>query len=205
MPLSALHVTLLSDRHTLDDVLLPPKRPVSLYTPCPAPPRPTTVTLCPPVMAAFVNTALHNDTPSIVNAASKLPTPSNEVAARDRTRQTPVGVLAVTPLLDIHSVDTAWLPPSRSIAVYCMIPDPEPTTVTLCDPVVASFDRVGELNPGPSVVINDVKLPTRVTAVTLLRTAADNPAATRNCSPLVETHSVDIDPVPPIRILPVTV
>lgn len=131
IPPAALHTTLLSERQPVDTTELPPTRPRSLNEPSPDPPRPTTVTLCEPVIAAFVTTTPLNDTPSTVIVAVKLLTITVVVVDTKRPVRTPDRALAVILLLDTHCDEVTALPPSRSSTEYRADPAPEPTTVTL--------------------------------------------------------------------------
>jgi hypothetical protein len=84
------------------------------------------------------------------------------------------------------------------------MPAPEPTTVTLVAAVVAMLAGVDELTNGPSIVIVDVKLPTRTVAVRAQRNESDTAEAERRRRPVVEVHTVAIADEPAMRVRTVT-
>lgn len=159
MPTPVLHSTLLSDRHVVDAPPLPPRRRLALYAQWPAPPWPTTVTLIDPVMATFVFAALLDCVPSYVTPDVKLPTNVDVVDVCTRADNMPDELFTTKLLLDRQIVDAPRLPPTRPVTLYCQWPDPEPTTVTLVAPVVATFDGDELLTEAPSTVIAVNKLP----------------------------------------------
>lgn len=151
------------------------------------------------MIATFVTVTLLTETPSNVTLADKLPTIIVIVAPTHRVRSTPDAVLSVTLLLDTHCVAAELLTSSCNAELCSQTPAPDPTTVTLNDPVVATFDRRVELNDGPSIVNEAVKLPSCIMTVAMFRNGADTEAAGRNRRPLVDTQSVIAAPVPPTR------
>lgn len=104
----------LVDTHDVDPKPLPPIRPPMLYSHSPLPTIPTTVTLCDPVHAAFVNTTLLNDKPSCDIAAPTLPENPVTVVANDRAVRTPAPGFIVMLDDDTHAVASVALPPNRA-------------------------------------------------------------------------------------------
>lgn len=200
-PPAALHATLLSERHPVALTPLPAMRPRSLNDTTPAPPPPTTVTLCVPVAATFASTVPLTDTPSRVIAAIKLPTIIAVVLQTVRDVLIADAALATMPLLDTHCVAAGGLPPSRILPEYPESPAPEPSTVTLCDDVVATLVLSTELTTCPFIVSAAVRLPPCVITVMLTRSRSDTDADDRTRNALVDPHTVDCKAELPTRSL----
>ena len=110
-------------------------------------------------MATFAIAAELVETPSNVIAATNVPETKSNVAATDRVLRTPDAGLAFKLVLEAHCVTMRALPPRRPVAVMNNMPMPEPTTVTLDEAVAAEFVGTVELMVAPSIVSEDVKLP----------------------------------------------
>lgn len=189
---------LLSDVQIVDSAPLTPWRDVELHDPrWPLPPRPTTVTLCDPVMATLVAVLLLNDTPSNVMLATRVPSPVFAVVTIALPTCTPDPALTVMPVLDSHSVVADRVPPIDARAVINNVPIPDATTVTLVPEVVARLLRILELTPGPSSVTADVRVPTCTAAVVVIRRPTAVPALLRSHSALLDCHTVDSTLLPP--------
>jgi hypothetical protein len=108
-----LHRSELSDDHSDTIATLPPTRPAPLYAQWPAPPAPTTVTLCAPVAPTLVAETLLTTVPSDVMADASVPTCNAEVVTNRRVIQSNDAALSVTSLEDTQRVVSVAVLPKR--------------------------------------------------------------------------------------------
>ena len=77
----------------------------------------------------------------------------------------------------------------------------QPTTVTLCEPVTATFADATLLMVGPSNVMVDVNEPACSPLVMARRTPAEMPPDDWHCMAESDIHIVDTISLPPTRAL----
>lgn len=195
LPAEARSVIALLDTHPLDSVAVPLSRlnPDATTT---ATDDPITVTLTPLVVAVFVCPTELTTVASYVVAALALPTCTDDVPATTRLRHVPAPVLHTT-LDDDRQIDTA--PPldaSRARDVIHDTPLCRPTTVTLCDPVIAALLAMTLLNAGPSNVSANVNVPSCCPLVATACFDAPTPDHPFTRNDESDTQVVDAAPVP---------
>ena len=144
-PIPPFPTTLVSDRHCDDVAPLPPIRPRPDRRVSSSSPLPTTVTLVAPVAGPFVGTALDPAALSFVTA--RVIVPSRNSSPTVTSTPIPMKLRELPGLLctlddDAHDVVRVRLPPIRPLPVLLGPAAPPmlvPTTVTLIDPVPATF------------------------------------------------------------------
>jgi hypothetical protein len=104
---------------------------------------------------------------------------------------------------DAQKVLSGDEPPNRLDVVYFSVPIGVVTIVTLVLPVVATFVGVTDVGAGPSVVVANVRLPTRRSDVTDAPMPDVNPDGARRWSAVADCHSVISDVEPAIWTRPV--
>ncbi len=180
--------TLESDSHSVPSH---PVCPTRYPTVCPAVPiePPYTVTLADPVpwfaLPTTLNAPMSLDIPSVM-----LPTRPPTVII---TRELPFAMTPtrhLTELSDPHTVTSHPLTPVDPPAVPPAAPNPAPCTVTLIDPVPATFRLPITLNLPESALYTSVRLPTEPPTVTIARLVLPPPCPTRQRTPVSDSHVV---------------
>lgn len=148
-PSATLLITLDDETHT-DDAPLVEANPAPQLASNIPPIRPTTVTLCDPVIAVFTAWMLLNAGPSNVWLDVIVPICMPLVNATRRKAATPLAGFSPSAVSVTQVVATLPLPPTSEAALYRATPNPNPTTVTLTPPVDPPFNRTTLLGPEPS-------------------------------------------------------
>lgn len=186
------------DIHSVDADWLPPKPTMIDWPRVGATAMPTTVTLDVPDPCTFLLEPLLITQPSIVITDVIVPTCAATVPTARLAAPTPDTDRAVTLVVDLHAVAAEHEPSNRAriekSAVPCV---DDPTTVTLCAPVIAPLLAVVELGPGPPIVIALVTVPTCSAALTTAPRRMPTPIAALQCNALSDAHSDDIHWLPP--------
>jgi hypothetical protein len=188
-PDPTLHTTNDSDTHTVacDPVL--PTRPPALYLLVPKP-TPHTDTLLPPVVPWFDAPIPDKPPPSYEPAPDTDPTSTPDDTRSRRLPSIPIATFPAKPVSDIHSVACAPVMPTRTPALYRLVPKSAPLTLMLPPPVPPrftprtldsiprSYDAAPLIDPTRSpLVIATAKLP-------------HAPVATLHITKVSDTHSV---------------
>jgi hypothetical protein len=122
---------------------------------------PTIVTLLEPVLGPFSRTTELGPIATIDIADVNVPNRTVAVTCTLTVRSTPAPALLATALSLDHSVHTAPVTPTRCEADHCaVVPALDPTTVTVVDPVDATFVATALLDSGDANVNDDVVLDT---------------------------------------------
>ena len=165
-----------------------------------------TVTLWPPVLAAFVILVLLTSGPSNVTTDARLPVdPSSNVKHADSPVPTPPIPFVSTELSDRQCVPSDPVParPTRTIwLIVPIVPSPDPTTVTLVAPVCAPFVPTMLLGPAASDESSEITLPRTLHAEEEMLIPPLAPIIMRPRVLLSDVHAVPSIPLPPIRWRP---
>lgn len=195
-------VTALFDPHVVDAAPVPTPRTPELYRSEPAP-DPTTVTLMEPVDATF-DTDIELITPtSNVTCLVTLHALDDDVEMTIlRVAPTPAVVFVLIAVCDHHIVAAITVPPTTAVLLKNTPPeptDPEPTTVTLTEPVVAVLDTTPQLMIAESIVTASVMLLTAPNTVKCVARITDMPPPIFVTIALSDTQSLAAHLDPPTR------
>jgi hypothetical protein len=136
-----LHTTRESDAHAVVSQADPAIRVAGLYDDEPNP-DPCTVTLKDPVLAAFARPMFERVAASYDNRLSAVPTRTLDVMMTRRVPPDPLAVKAIRLESDAHSVASQAVWPILALALVSNKEKLVPLTVTLIDPVLATFARL---------------------------------------------------------------
>jgi hypothetical protein len=117
-----------------------------------------------------------------------------------RLHHEPVAVFSVTLDDEPHTDDVAPVEARRRHRLSAWLAPFQPTTVTLCDPVMAALAAFTLLNAGPSnvrVAVNDRSC---WSLVIDKRTPADTPLAVLHRTAESDNHAVEVISLPPRRV-----
>jgi hypothetical protein len=158
---------------------------------------PTTVTLVLPVAAVFVRTIELGTVASYDTAPLNVPTSPADVPVTTRLHQVPGATLDCTLDDDTHIVDIAVVDTSRPLRLSSNTPLFQPTTVTLCVPVIAAFVIFTLLSTAPSYVNIVVIVPGSWPDVNVTRCARPTPLVVLQATAESDDHIVDPISLPP--------
>ena len=131
-----MHLTDVSDSHSVPSHPVCPSLPMLVYATSPRP-APCTVTDAEPVPALFRRWSTLRSEESDVHAWLTLPCLSPAVITTRRVPRPPCPAMHLTDVSDSHSVPSHPVCPGRPSAVSASSPRPAPCTVTDADPVPA--------------------------------------------------------------------
>jgi hypothetical protein len=193
-----LQRTDVSDTHSLASHALPPVRP---ETDAPATPilAPTTTTFDVPVAARFAMASPLACVKSADIASVPLPSRSPTVNAATFVPISPYPTPHRTDVSDSHPLLSHALLPVRPDADDPASPMLDPATVTLVDPVAATFDLPSELAIPGSADSAEVVLPCRRPAVRLAIRVPASLCPTLHTTDVCDAHSLASQELPDIR------
>ena len=198
-----MHLTDVSDAHSVPSQPVSPDRTVAVYATSPSP-DPCTVTDADPVPARFPPPTTLTQPESADHAWLRLPDLSPTVIATRRVPRAPCPPRHLTDVSDSHSVPSHPVCPSRPIAVKTIRPMPPPCTVTDVDPVPPLLYPRVKLSPPPSIEYAADPLPVRTPVVSITRRVLMPPRPAMHLTDVSDAHSVPSQPVYPSRPFAVT-
>ena len=137
-PCPAMHLTDVSDSHSVPSHPVCPSRPMLVYDTSPRP-APCTVTDADPVVALFIRRVALTRSLSTDQLSVMLPCLSPAVMVTRRVPLVPCDCKHLTDVSDSHSVPSHPVSLARKLVVYSARPSPIPATVIEADPVLARF------------------------------------------------------------------
>jgi hypothetical protein len=185
------------DVHVVESLLLPPSRLKLLQSHAPTLP-PRTVTLAAPVAPALVRTMPLTATTSSVAAFVRLLNCSPAVTVTTRSPTLPAN-LHTTADDDPHAVVSIWLPPTRCDVLESKVPAPDPSTVTLAEPVAPTLPTTLLDGRRLSYETDSTLLPVSISNVADIECRAETPDAALQNSDVDDCHADERAPVPPTR------
>ena len=193
-----LHRIDVSDSHSLASHTLPPTLPIDDHPATPRP-APTTVRLADPVAAPFIPRSELDRPLSVDMASVALPCRSPAVIRTALVPPSPAPILQRTDVSDSHSLASHPLPPVRPETDAPATPIPDPTTVTLDDPVAARFAMASPLACVRSADIVSVTLPSRSPTVSAASFVPFSPYPTAHRTDVSDSHPLLSHALLPVR------
>jgi hypothetical protein len=187
-----------SDTHSLDSHPLPPFRAIDDHPASPIP-APATLRLADPVAARFILRMELEPPPSADTALVVLPCRSPAVTLTALVPPSPDPIVHRTDVSDSHPLLSHALPPIRPDGDDPASPMLDPATVTLVDPVAATFDLPSELAIPRSADSAEVVLPCRRPAVRLAIRVPASLCPTLHTTDVCDAHSLASQELPDIR------
>jgi hypothetical protein len=210
-PRGTLHMSELSDVHCVCPDTVPLTRPTALGSRAPKRLLPSSVTLTPPVAAAFDAVVLLIESTAPPNEKAALQDPTEKLAeiAATPPRVTTAGCLHITALCDTHALAAPIVRPARPDPLYEEGPAPatpmfDPISVTLTAPVDGVVVATAPLAVIPDRVKDADRLPKSNETVAERERRAPTPSATLHLTALLDVHIVPSTSVPPMRPRPLS-
>ena len=197
-PCPVMHLTDVSDAHSVPSQPVSPDRIKLEYATSPSP-DPCTVTDADPVPARFPPPATLTQPESADHAWLRLPDLSPTVTTPRRVPRAPCPPMHLTDVSDSHSVPSHPVCPARPIAVKTITPIPDPCTVTDADPVPPLLYPRVKLSLPPSIEYAAVPVPVNPPVVSITRRVLEPPRPAMHLTDVSDSHSVPSQPVCPSR------
>mmetsp|Transcript_5963 Transcript_5963/g.19280 ORF Transcript_5963/g.19280 Transcript_5963/m.19280 type:complete len:357 (+) Transcript_5963:904-1974(+) len=201
LPSPTLHLTLLSDSHSVASTPLPPTRPIPLVSTSPNM-LPVIVTLLDPLPKTLLFVAVDTPDASYDTACDPDPATSPTLSASLRLPPPPDPARQTTPVSDTQKDISHPVPPTEAPRLELALPNDVPDRLTTDDPLRATFPRYTPDTPPTSWLNPCVNDPATPCTDTDTDTDPPAPELVRRTMAVSDTHRLSSAPLPPTRPCP---
>ena len=192
-----------SDSHLVTSTAVPDRRAAAVYMATPRP-TPKTVTSCDPVPAALDGVTPLNTGPPSEKPSLALPNAAPPETETRRLHAAPSPAWHRTDVSDSHLLRSHDVPCISTCQLASACPIAAPNTVTLADPVDATFATFNTLTVPPVAEYPAVALPSRAPALNVVRALLPSPCTPRPRTDESDPHVVSSQALLPCAIPPDT-